>query len=126
MEPDKKQTIMIADDDEIILKFINKILRYFSYDVIVVKEATELVKIYKERRNEIDLIIIDIKMIAINYKECLKQLIYADKRVKVLIICSYLDHYLAKKIVSYGAKAYLVKPIEIKKLNEVIKKLLDD
>ena len=58
----KPKTILMADDDEMVLDIGKKMLERMGYNVLTAKNAAEAIKVYKNNTVTIDLVISDTMM----------------------------------------------------------------
>lgn len=55
----KPKTILMADDDEIVLKVGKQMLERMGFNVLTAKDGPEAIKVYKSNKDIIDLVISD-------------------------------------------------------------------
>ena len=58
----EQQTILVADDEPIVLQIAKEILEEANYKVLVAQDGIKAIDILKEKYREIDLVILDINM----------------------------------------------------------------
>ena len=54
------ETVLLVEDDEAIRRAARRILERFGYTVIVAGDGDEAVEVYRERQNEVDLVLCDV------------------------------------------------------------------
>jgi two-component system, NarL family, response regulator NreC len=101
--------ILLADDHDIVRKGLRYILqRQNGTDVIgEAKDGREAVKMAEKL--EPDLIIMDIAMPLLNGIEATAQIVKANPKTKVIILSMFSDETYLVRILSAGAKGYLLK-----------------
>ncbi len=121
---DAPKTILVIDDDPVLVKILAKKLPENGYTVLTATKAADGLQIVMDQYP--DVVILDVMMPIINgYNLC--QLLKNDPRHKcipvILLTCrdSEKDKQIGKDM---GANAYLVKPLDIPILLEKIKELL--
>lgn len=108
-------TILIVDDNYDNCLLLSYILEKSSIDVIIAENGYDAIEVCK--RVNLDLIFMDIKMPGLNGYE-VYDIIKKDKpEIKIIIHTAFID----EKIAGYE---YLYKPIEIKKVFNIITKYL--
>ena len=121
--------ILIADDEKIVREGIKDMITTAFPDLFYFSEAGDGVELVSQVRKEnIDLLITDIKMPRQDGLEALKEL-YLDPEViepLTVVISGYSDFEYARSCIELGVKDYLLKPIERKKLAALIRKLLNE
>ncbi len=108
------KTVVIAEDEAIVRLDLREILEEEGYEVVGETgrgdEAVELV-----RRHRPDLVILDIKMPAMDGLAAAKA-INAERRNAVLILTAFSQRNLIEQARDAGALAYLVKPFQKEEL----------
>src|SRR3972149_6894129 len=115
-------TILLIDDEEMILDSLSAILLKAGYQVDGEKSGDEALDILKQR--QYDLIITDIRMPGINGLEMVEQLKTFKPHQKILVITGYGSLETAVKAQHRGVSDYLIKPIDIKSLKNSIRRAL--
>jgi len=57
-----KSVILFADDNDIVLDVGEKLLQKLGYQPLLAKTGHETIEVFKKNRNEVDLVILDIRM----------------------------------------------------------------
>lgn len=120
-----KNRILVVDDEPDILKLIKVNLEIEGFEVFTAESGWDGIEVVK--KNEIDVIILDVMMPDINgYQVC--QYLKEDKAYKdipIIILTAKVrksDQFWSKKI---GASLYLTKPFEptylVEKVREILK-----
>ncbi|OHD13656.1 MAG: hypothetical protein A2086_01045 [Spirochaetes bacterium GWD1_27_9] len=120
---DKKPTIAIVDDDELILDLVKTILTTVNCDVVTYKNGVEFLT--SLLTNTPDLLFLDLMMPKMNGFEVLENLKKANKSIPTIIFSALSQKETVKKALSFGVKSYIVKPVNpdilIKKASEILK-----
>lgn len=125
--------ILIAEDDLVSRKFLQKYLSQYGECDIVVDglEALDAYMISLKDEKPYDLICLDIMMPKVDGVKVLKNIrdmeiqknIATDKRAKIIMTTALAETQFVQQAFEYGCNAYAAKPIDIEKLEEVLKKL---
>ena len=111
--------ILVVDDSIFVTKQIGQILNSEGYEVIAtVVDGFEGVEKYKELCPNVDLVTMDITMPKMDGLTALEQIMAFDKNAKVVMISALGKEELVKKALLLGAKNYIVKPLDRKKVLE--------
>ena len=78
-------TIMIVDDEEIVRTTAKFLLEDLGYQTIIANDGVEAIRIYRQRGQEINLVILDMIMPRMNGRETFAQLIALNPQIKILI-----------------------------------------
>lgn len=113
--------IMIVDDSIFVVKQLSQILTSEGYDVVATAaNGKEGVERYKELAPNVDLVTMDITMPEMDGISALEQIIKFDKNAKVIMVSALGKEELVKKSLLLGAKNYIIKPLDRKKVLERI------
>lgn len=123
--PDTKPLILLVDDEEIIRDVGRSLLESLGYRVIMASNGKEAIEIYRERTNEISLIIIDLVMPVMDGESAFKEIKRINPKVKVIISSGYSAD---KKDVlrNTGVKGFISKPFRLGNIAEIVKKVLHE
>lgn len=113
--------ILIAEDDELILKTIEHKLLKEGYDVIVTRNGKDAIDTIKE--TEIDLIITDIMMPFASGTEILAAIRSFGKKIPVIMLSSLGQEEVVLEAFDLGASDFMVKPFSPNELTLRIKRL---
>ncbi|MBP7554157.1 MAG: response regulator [Spirochaetes bacterium] len=111
--------ILIVDDSIFVKKQLSQILTSEQYDVVdTAGDGEEGIEKYKENYPNVDLVTMDITMPKLDGISALEKIIEFDKNAKVIMISALGKQELVKKSLLLGAKNYIVKPLDRKKVLE--------
>jgi signal transduction histidine kinase len=116
-------TILVAEDDNINFLLIQKIMSLKDYNIIRAKDGVEAVDICTTD-NEIDLVLMDIKMPKLNGYEALEKIKILRPNLPVIAQTAYASIEDKMSIEKAGFVGYVTKPINKEKLFELIEKLI--
>lgn len=117
-------TILLVEDEDIILRMGKKILERLGYNVLTAKNGKDALDIYGEKKSEIDVLIVDLNMPEMGGLEMYNRMKSLNPDIKALISTGHSicinDSWIEKE----GLCGILTKPYraeEIKtKVNELI------
>lgn len=125
-EENKRNKILVVDDDKIIVETIVQSLEEDPNDYEVISAADGFEAGIQVVHFKPDLIILDIMMPDINgYEVCKK--IKANQEtshIKIIVLSAYLDDDNYKEMKNYGADACFSKPLPLPELKEQVARLL--
>ncbi|MCE5263085.1 MAG: PocR ligand-binding domain-containing protein [Deltaproteobacteria bacterium] len=128
MEPIAKgrETILLADDEKMVLEVSREMLEFLGYRVYAVGSGQEAVAVYQEKQQEIDLVILDMIMPGISGGETFDRLRRIDTTVKVLLSSGYSINGEAKTIMDRGCNGFIQKPFQMERLSGKIREVLEN
>ena len=115
--------ILICDDEEGMLRYLNKMLSKWGYGVASYADPVAMLKELQEI--EADLLLLDVKMPQMNGIEVLKQIQLKQPHLPVIIMTAHGTIESAVEAMKFGAFDYLTKPFPQQKLAAVIKHTLE-
>ncbi len=114
--------IMVLDDVEDAGAMIKRILERKGHEVTVFTEEQEALEY--ARTQSTDIAILDIKLKKMSGVEVLKQLKEIRPEIEVLMLTGYPTLETAREAMDYGAREYLVKPIDKSELEDKVHSIL--
>ena len=117
-------TILVIDDEPMILKVADHLLRALGYHVITASGGKEGLRIYRERGLEIDLVILDMIMPDMEGGEVFESLKRMNSQIKVLLSSGYSINGRAREILKRGCVGFLQKPFTLAELSQKVKDAL--
>jgi two-component system, NarL family, invasion response regulator UvrY len=101
--------ILIADDHAIVREGLKQILSESSDFVVVAEASTGQEVLEKTKRNDLDVVILDIAMPGRGGLDILKEIKSQKPRLSVLMLSMYPEEQYAVRVLKSGASGYLTK-----------------
>lgn len=120
------ETILLVDDEEPIRNLGLQIFRNYGYRVFQAPDGENALRLYQDKKDEIDLVVLDLIMPVMGGKRCLEELLRIDPKVRVVIASGYSPEGTVKEILEKGAKNFIHKPFNMKEMLQVVRKVLDE
>ncbi len=120
----RRGTVLLADDEELIRQATRRVLEYAGMTVFLAHDGEEAVSMYQARREEIDVVILDLDMPRLNGEQALARLKDFDPDVKVLISSGYIDRERESSLRDAGVDGLFYKPYDSLTLMQAIGKVL--
>ncbi len=119
--------VLIVDDSKFVKKQLGKILKSEGYEIIsTAAHGAEAVDKYKELKESIDLVTMDITMPGMDGITAMEKIVQFDSSAKVVMVSALGKQDLVKKSFMLGASNYIVKPLNRDKVVERISYVLND
>ncbi len=118
--------ILIADDEGIVrdsLKFIIE-KDFTDCEIFLAKSGRQAIELAEEHRPDIALL--DIQMPGINGLSALREIKAINKKIRALILTAFDNFDYAKEAVELGATDYIMKPIDRKKIDDTLTRLMHE
>lgn len=110
--------VLIIDDDKVLLTLLSSFLKKSGFDVTTATEGNEGLK--KIKLKNPDLVITDFEMPGLSGLEVVKGIVNNYPGLPVIMLTCHSDVSLTIKSIQAGAYDYIEKPIQTKKLLEII------
>ena len=115
---------MLVDDEEIVLDISKMMLEKLGYKVLTARNGKEAVKIYKEKKEEIHIVILDMIMPDMSGGQTYDKLKKINPAVKVLLSSGYAMDGKAIKILDRGCNGFIQKPFRMENIDKKIMEVL--
>jgi two-component system, cell cycle sensor histidine kinase and response regulator CckA len=118
------ETILLVDDEKIILDVNRELLESMGYKVYAAGSGQEAIAVYMEKRNEIALVILDMIMPGISGGNTFDRLREINPEIRVLLSSGYSINGEAQQILNRGCNGFIQKPFKMSTLARNIKEIL--
>ncbi len=119
------ECVLLIDDEDMILEVGGEILEKLGYTALKAGSGEEALRLFHERRDDIDLVILDMIMPRITGSEVFDRIRAEAPGVKVILSSGYSMNYDADKIMKRGCNGFIQKPFDIQTLSRKIRLVLD-
>jgi CheY-like chemotaxis protein len=122
---EKRYVILYADDDEMCLEVGVRMLQRLGYEVLEAKDGYEAVEIFEKNREEVDLVILDMRM-PNNGGTAFGQIKKIDATVKILIASGYAKDSRIRDLLKRGCDGFIQKPFTLDHLSKKVSMILEN
>lgn len=122
MPSDKKQRLLIVDDEIITLKITRKLLTENDYEVDIAPSSAEAMKLLGSK--QYDLVIVDITMPSISGFDLIQLMQSFDYHVPVIFLSNNDNDWTIEEANKIGAKRFVSKEKEFNFLPSIVKEIL--
>jgi two-component system cell cycle sensor histidine kinase/response regulator CckA len=119
------ETVLLVDDEEMIIDVGRLMLKEMGYRVLIAKNGQEALSVYHKNKDQVDIVILDIIMPDMGGGITYDQLKEINPHIKVLLSSGYSIDGEASVILDRGCNGFIQKPFSIKQLSQEIRKVLD-
>jgi CheY-like chemotaxis protein len=119
-----KGTILLVDDEEIIIGIGAQMLMRLGYRVVTARGGHEAVEIYDQSHTEIDLVILDMIMPEMSGFETYNQLKVINPQIKALLASGFSYRGQASEIAAKDGQAFIQKPSDLARLSHKLATIL--
>ena len=118
------ETILLVEDEEMVLEVNKQMLKKLGYRVIVADSGEQALKIIQSKGDEIELVILDMIMPGMDGGKVFDFLHGSHPEIPVILSSGYTRDGQADKIMSRGCNAFIQKPFNVVKLSRKIREVL--
>ncbi|MBW2645137.1 MAG: PAS domain S-box protein, partial [Deltaproteobacteria bacterium] len=119
------ETILLVDDEQVMLDVGEEMLRALGYEVFVAAGGNEAIACYEANKDKIDIVVLDMIMPGMGGREAYDVLKRINPDVKAIISSGYNINGEATKVMRQGANDFIQKPFTMKELSHKIREVLD-
>lgn len=123
--PTKGGTILIVDDEPLILQYCQEMIKSLGFSVFAAVTAEEAIQIYRKHNQDIDIAILDMVMPKMNGLQLFGVLQAINPEIKTIITTGYALDSRISAIIVKNSHQYLKKPYTRDQLANSIANLMD-
>ena len=116
------RTILLVDDDPLILELGRELLEHLGYRVKTVSDAAQALEVFQ--RQGVDLVLLDYQLPGLDGYQLLQELRILDARVRVLVASGFLSDREATRLREAGVQGIIYKPFRLAELQRQIEAAL--
>ncbi|QDU25317.1 Blue-light-activated protein [Anatilimnocola aggregata] len=123
--PRGTETILVAEDEEMLLKLASRILSSQGYAVLQAGDGEEALQMYRAHAGPIHLLLADVVMPKMSGRQLYDQLSAIQPGLKVLFMSGYTDDAVLRHGVLESTTNFLEKPFTYAALSTCVRRALD-
>ena len=121
-----EETILLVDDEEMIIDAGKEMLEEIGYTVLTATSGQQAIDAYRERKSEIHMVILDMIMPEMGGGETYDKLREVDPEIRVLLSSGYSVDGEATEILERGCNGFIQKPFDMKEIFRKIREILKE
>lgn len=119
--------MVIADDEILTLDLLQNIIDWDTLGIEIIGKAQNGLEVISIIEKDCpDILITDIRMPEMDGLGLIKNIRNKNKNMKIIILSAYGEFEYAQKALSYDVAGYLLKPVDEDKMEELIKKVINE
>ncbi|MCX6120359.1 MAG: PAS domain S-box protein [Ignavibacteriales bacterium] len=119
------ETILIVEDEELILGMLHMILRSHDYSIFKASDGEKALKLFTRYHEEIALVLSDLGLPKMNGIDTVKKMKEIDPNVQFIVASGYLDERMKWELKQLGIEDFIQKPYRNTQLLLKIREVLD-
>jgi CheY-like chemotaxis protein len=124
--PTGHERILLVDDEEPIVLLEQMMLERLGYQVTVRTSSPDALAAFKANPDHFDLVISDRGMPNMTGEQLARELISIKPEIPIIICTGFSDENDEKRARGLGVKGFLMKPVTIGDMAEMVRKVLDE
>ena len=121
--PRRPLRALVVDDEELVRKFVERVLRDAGYDTATASDGPEALDVAAGAET-FDILVTDVMMPQMTGDELARQVRASTPEIKVLYLTGFSDRLFKEKVTLWADEAFLDKPSSVKGLLEAVSLLL--
>ncbi len=122
--PHRRKTILVVEDEEMVRELVVTRLKKLGYDTIQASDGDEGIGVFRDRTDDIDLVILDFVMPRMSGSEVFEELITIKPDVKVILSSGYSEEVVLEGLSGRRPSGILQKPHGMQDLRAELERLL--
>ncbi|MFZ5515972.1 MAG: PAS domain S-box protein [Candidatus Zhuqueibacterota bacterium] len=119
------ETILVVDDEEIVASVVRKMLEQYGYCVEVFLNSRDALHAFQKQPDKYDLVISDLTMPSFTGLDLANHVHQSRPDMPFVLMTGYGENLSEDILKHYCIAAIVGKPIEMKMLNELVRKTID-
>ena len=121
----KTETVMVVDDESLILEITGEMLRQLGYRVLLARSGGEAVEMLRKTSDEVSLVVLDMVMPGMSGRETFDRIKQLSPSVRVLLASGYSLNAEARAILERGCDDFIQKPFRFEPFSQKIRSVLE-
>ena len=119
-----KETILLVDDEQVILDVNRMVLEKLGYRVVAAQSGPEAIEVFRDQKDGIDLVILDMIMPGMEGGKVFEVLRDLQPGVKVILSSGYSMNHEVTAMMERGCRGFIQKPFDIGAFSRKIREVL--
>jgi PAS domain S-box-containing protein len=119
-------TVLLVDDEEVILKVGQDLLETMGYQVLLARDGKEAVEVYKKNYDIVDIVVLDMVMPTMGGGDAYDRIKELNQNIKVLLSSGFSIDGEATEILDRGCNGFIQKPFTMQALSRKIGDILGE
>jgi two-component system cell cycle sensor histidine kinase/response regulator CckA len=123
------ETILLADDEEVLRELSREVLESLGYTVITAADGTEALRLYADRKDDVDLLLLDVVMPSLGGVETYRAVRHDGTEPPVIFMTGYSSEMVGETENISGVNFDLIpviqKPYTLEALGKIVRETLD-
>jgi CheY-like chemotaxis protein len=123
--PKGDECVLFVDDEQSMVRVIKVMLERLGYTVKVRTNSLEALEVFRSNPDEFDLLITDQTMPHMTGSELAREIRHIRQDIPIILCSGFSEQMNEEKIKKMGIQAFVMKPLIMSELAQIIRKVLD-
>ncbi|MGD0035901.1 MAG: PAS domain S-box protein [Bacteroidota bacterium] len=124
--PGGTETLLVVEDEEMLLMPLQIVLVEKGYKILSAQDGFTALKIYKEKKNEIALVLTDLGLPNISGFEVCHKIKKINPNQHIILASGYIDPNMKSELLKVSIQHFLYKPYDFKIVLKMVREVLDE
>ncbi|MBU5614196.1 response regulator [Geomonas azotofigens] len=106
-------TVLLVDDEEAIRSLGREMLESLGYSVLTAEDGFAAVELFRQRKDEVDCVILDLTMPHLDGEQALQLLRSLDPQVQVILSSGFSEQEITERFTGRGLAGFIQKPYRL-------------
>jgi len=120
------ERILFIDDEQTLVDLGKQMLERLGYEVVTRTNSIEALKLFKEESERFDLVVTDMTMPKMTGDKLAKEFMKIRSDIPVILCTGYSELISEEKAKGIGIREFIMKPLAIRELAIIVRKVLDE
>jgi len=116
--------LLLIDDDQMVLDILNEVLRSAKVTILSAHSGQEALKIFKQHRKKIKLVLLDLFLPDISGIDIYKKIIGSRNDLKVIFMSGFPDQDILKLKELPGEFDFIQKPFSMREIKTKVQQII--
>lgn len=119
------ERVLFVDDEEALAALGHDMLEYLGYQVTSLTSSLEALELFRKEPGSFDLMITDQTMPCMTGDELARSILAVRPDIPIILCTGFSEKVTVDEALEIGVKKFLMKPLAVRKVAEVIREVLD-
>jgi PAS domain S-box-containing protein len=119
-------TVMLVDDEASVLKIGTRMLEMLGFDVLTAVDGIDAVELFRRRKDEVELILLDITMPRMGGQEAFEKIKEIKGDAIIILSSGYEEQEVVNRFAGQGPAGFIHKPYQFETLKKMVRHALGD
>jgi PAS domain S-box-containing protein len=117
-------TLLLVDDEATVREVITEIVEQLGFSVLSAADGREALDLYRERREEITVVVLDMTMPHMDGEETFRELRRLNPGVRVILSSGYAEQDVVSRFAGKGLSGFIQKPYTLDELRTTLSRVM--